>query len=201
MSKQYENGRWVAVQTTTGGTATNASTGSALPQRDTPTQINSTSSGSGDSSSGSATEEYDEESYDIVEGTINIKKADMGLKCRGSVALKGLGKVFSSTYYVTGVKITLNATTMKQTLTVHKDSLGAKKKVTTVAAANTKATPVETKKATKTYTVKRGDSLSKIAKNELGKASRWNEIYQLNKSVIGSNPNLIYPGQVYTLPT
>lgn len=52
----------------------------------------------------------------------------------------------------------------------------------------------------KTYTVKSGDCLWNIAKAHLGSGSRWQEIYNLNKSVIGSNPNLIYPGQVYTLP-
>lgn len=49
-----------------------------------------------------------------------------------------------------------------------------------------------------TYTVKRGDSLSKIAK-QLGLGS-WRELYELNKSVIGSNPNLIYSGQTYNIP-
>ena len=62
-----------------------------------------------------------------------------------------------------------------------------------------KTTPA-TEKAAKTYTVKSGDSLWKIAQSQLGAGSRWREIYDLNKSVIGSNPNLIYPGQVYNLP-
>lgn len=54
--------------------------------------------------------------------------------------------------------------------------------------------------STRTYTVKRGDYLAKIAREQLGDASRWPEIYNLNKAVIGANPNLIYPGQVYRLP-
>lgn len=52
----------------------------------------------------------------------------------------------------------------------------------------------------KTYVVKSGDSLSKIAKAELGDAHRWREIYELNKAVIGENPDLIRPGQKYILP-
>lgn len=52
-----------------------------------------------------------------------------------------------------------------------------------------------------TYTVKKGDSLWKIAASKLGNGSRWNEIYNANKSVIGGNPNLIYPGQVLTIPS
>lgn len=53
----------------------------------------------------------------------------------------------------------------------------------------------------KTYTVKRGDCLWNIAKAQLGNGSRWKEIYNLNKGVIGSNPNLIYAGQVFTMPS
>jgi len=51
-----------------------------------------------------------------------------------------------------------------------------------------------------TYTVKKGDSLWKIAEKYLGSGSKWKEIYNLNKKVIGNNPNLIYAGQVLTLP-
>lgn len=49
-------------------------------------------------------------------------------------------------------------------------------------------------------TVKAGDSLSAIAARELGDASRWREIYELNKDVVGSNPNLIHPGQQLRMP-
>ncbi len=44
-----------------------------------------------------------------------------------------------------------------------------------------------------------GDSLSKIAKRELGDANKWNAIYEANRDKI-SNPDLIHPGQVLTLP-
>jgi len=56
--------------------------------------------------------------------------------------------------------------------------------------------PVE---AERTITVKAGDSLSKIAKRELGDASKWHAIYEANKDRI-KNPDLIYPGDVLTLP-
>lgn len=51
-----------------------------------------------------------------------------------------------------------------------------------------------------TYTVKPGDCLWKIAATHLGSGSSWNEIYDANKDVVGGNPNLIYPGQVLTIP-
>lgn len=50
-----------------------------------------------------------------------------------------------------------------------------------------------------TYTVVKGDCLWKIAKKLLGNGSRYTEIYNLNRDKI-SNPNLIYPGQVLTIP-
>lgn len=51
-----------------------------------------------------------------------------------------------------------------------------------------------------TYTVKKGDCLWNIAKQYYGKGTDWNTIYNANKSVVGGNPNLIYPGQVLTIP-
>lgn len=58
-------------------------------------------------------------------------------------------------------------------------------------------TPEQT---SKTYTVKPGDCLWNIAKAIYGKGSEYTKIYNANKGVIGSNPNLIYPGQVFTIP-
>ncbi len=47
----------------------------------------------------------------------------------------------------------------------------------------------------KTYIVASGDTLWKISQRVLGDGDRWKEIYSENKEVIGSNPNLIKPGQ------
>lgn len=58
-------------------------------------------------------------------------------------------------------------------------------------------TPEQT---SKTYTVKPGDCLWNIAKKFYGKGSDYTKIYNANKGKIGSNPNLIYPGQVFTIP-
>ncbi|WP_025720551.1 LysM peptidoglycan-binding domain-containing protein [Paenibacillus polymyxa] len=67
------------------------------------------------------------------------------------------------------------------------------------AAAVNKKPRTDMKEKKKTYTVKSGDSLSKIAKLELGDSSQWSRIYQLNKKVIGQNPNAIKPGQKLVL--
>lgn len=65
-----------------------------------------------------------------------------------------------------------------------------------VRAATTSPAPA----AAQTYTVVKGDCLWNIAKKFYGNGSKYTVIYNANKGVIGGNPNLIYPGQVYTIP-
>jgi nucleoid-associated protein YgaU len=49
------------------------------------------------------------------------------------------------------------------------------------------------------YTVKKGDYLSKIAKEVYGNANKYNVIFEANKPML-KNPDLIYPGQVLIIP-
>jgi ABC-type amino acid transport substrate-binding protein len=51
----------------------------------------------------------------------------------------------------------------------------------------------------KTYTVRPGETLSTIARERLGGAERWEEIWQLNRERI-ANPHLIYPDYVLLMP-
>jgi ABC-type amino acid transport substrate-binding protein len=51
----------------------------------------------------------------------------------------------------------------------------------------------------KTYTVKAGDTLTKIATNELKDINRWKEIWELNRERV-ANENLIYPRLVLLMP-
>jgi nucleoid-associated protein YgaU len=50
-----------------------------------------------------------------------------------------------------------------------------------------------------TYTVAKGDTLSKIAKDHYGKASRWPLIFEANRDQL-DNPDRIKPGQVLRIP-
>lgn len=51
------------------------------------------------------------------------------------------------------------------------------------------------------YTVKSGDSLWKISAEVYKDGGvGWSKIYDANVGVIGKDPNLIYPGQVLTIP-
>ena len=53
--------------------------------------------------------------------------------------------------------------------------------------------------AGKTYTVKTGDTLSKIAKEHLGNANAYMKIFDANKDQL-KDPDKIKPGQVLRLP-
>jgi len=51
-----------------------------------------------------------------------------------------------------------------------------------------------------TYTVKSGDTLSKIAKEHLGDANAYMKIFEANKDQL-NDPDKIKPGQVLKIPT
>ena len=70
------------------------------------------------------------------------------------------------------------------------------------AAARPQAVPVSQPAGGEgeTYTVQKGDSLSKIAKHHLGDANAWRRIYEANKATIGDDPDKIFPGQKLKLP-
>ena len=61
-------------------------------------------------------------------------------------------------------------------------------------AARRAATP-----AANMYTVKKGDTLSAIAKAEYGDANKYPVIFEANKPML-KDPNKIYPGQVLRIP-
>jgi nucleoid-associated protein YgaU len=53
--------------------------------------------------------------------------------------------------------------------------------------------------AAATYTVVKGDSLSKIAKHFYGNANRWRRIFDANRDQL-DDPDRIKPGQVLKIP-
>lgn len=78
-------------------------------------------------------------------------------------------------------------TTTKKTTTTQKTAVVKQTRETTNAPS------------TKTYTVKKGDTLWGIAKKYYGNGAKYTQIYNANKGKI-KNPNLIYVGQVFTIP-
>lgn len=57
----------------------------------------------------------------------------------------------------------------------------------------------EVKVSIKEYTIQKGDTLSKIAKEQLGAAHRWKYLYELNKDRI-KDPNKLKPGKNLAIP-
>ena len=49
------------------------------------------------------------------------------------------------------------------------------------------------------YTIEKGDTLSKIAKEHLGSANAWKQIFEANRDTI-DDPDRIFPGQIIKLP-
>lgn len=63
-----------------------------------------------------------------------------------------------------------------------------------------RTSPVSARRTGRTYTVAEGDTLFNIARYELGKASRWVEIYELNRDVLGKDFNYLTPGTQLAMP-
>ena len=73
------------------------------------------------------------------------------------------------------------------------------------AAAPAKSMAVQTsaqqRVGGRVYVVEQGDTLFDIARHELGKASRWAEIYDLNRDALGEDFDFLQPGTELMLPT
>ena len=69
-----------------------------------------------------------------------------------------------------------------------------------VVAAPAGSAPRAAAPASRTYTVKSGDTLSKIAKSELGDAQAYGRIFEANRDQL-SDPDKIKPGQVLKIPS
>ena len=53
--------------------------------------------------------------------------------------------------------------------------------------------------AVQTYTVAKGDNLSKIAKHFYGNANEWKRIFEANRDIL-KDPDKIFPGQTLKIP-
>jgi LysM repeat protein len=96
------------------------------------------------------------------------------------------------------VSITLKQYKDYGTKTCNITFASSKPKTTTEQTRETTQSPAP-KTTAKTYTVVSGDTLWAIAKRFYGNGSQYTKIANANKDKI-KNPNLIYPGQVLTIP-
>lgn len=88
---------------------------------------------------------------------------------------------------------------LEYSFTIREHNSYEAKQVQIDSSGNVQEKPSANQSKATTYTVKKGDCLSHIAKAVLGDSSRWREIYELNKDMI-KNPNLIFPGQELKMP-
>jgi nucleoid-associated protein YgaU len=69
----------------------------------------------------------------------------------------------------------------------------------TAGSSSTAPAPAPAAPAPRTYTVAKGDTLSKIAKQHYGDANKWKKIFEANKDIL-KDPDRIFPGQVLKIP-
>lgn len=81
------------------------------------------------------------------------------------------------------------------TMKVSDEPMTAKKSSTAKTGGSSKSSG-----GGQTYTVKKGDTLSEIAKREYGDANKWQKIYNANKSRIGPDPKKLQIGTKLIIP-
>ncbi|AHG65375.1 peptidoglycan-binding protein LysM [Advenella mimigardefordensis] len=68
-----------------------------------------------------------------------------------------------------------------------------------VASVDNQLSAATTEEESNFYTVKSGDTLSKISKDQYGDANQYQKIFEANRPML-SHPDKIYPGQVLRIP-
>lgn len=122
-------------------------------------------------------------------GASNISNLDVTF-ADGKVTLKGTAASMAAKE-----KAALIAGNVKGVSSVNDDGLtapAAPKPAATAAGGPGTA-------ATRYYTIKSGDSLSKIAEAMYGDSQQYDKIFEANREVIG-DPDKIYPGQQIRIP-
>lgn len=118
----------------------------------------------------------------------------VSMNCRISFSIKEKGGDVGTIYYTLTIKEYKEVKARK--IKVKNNFKVAKIKQETENRASTQS-------SSQTYTVVSGDCLWNIAKKFYGDGTKYTTIYNANKSVIdkhGGGPNMIWPGDVLTIP-
>lgn len=103
----------------------------------------------------------------------------------------------SVTYDGNADKVTINGAAANQA--EREKAILAAGNVQYVAQVEDNITVATQEPESRMYTVKSGDTLSKISKEVYGDPNQYNKIFEANKPLL-SDPNKIYPGQVLRIP-
>lgn len=124
-----------------------------------------------------------------IERALGSNVSNLGVRFdNGTVTLQGEAKSQAAKE-----KAALIAGNVRGVSSVNDDAL----RVAGDAAAT--AGTASTMQASRYYTIKSGDTLSKIAKEVYGDANAYDKIFEANREVI-EDPDKIYPGQQIRIP-
>lgn len=164
------------------------------------------SNSSQNSSTGAVEKKYNNIEINTLSGTLKfiVTEETIKLKAGDTVRLEGIGKYLSGDYYVQDVTRQIGADGYSHSATLIKTDFGNSLKLNSSSSSqvpeqkSVPSSPQESS-AKRTYTVKKGDTLWKIAKQYYGNGALYTKIYDANTNQI-ANPNLIYVGQVFVIP-
>lgn len=229
MARRYENGKWVEVYDNPtqgssknsnnrpskvppkGGGGTTKGTNSVASSK--PPVLKNNDNYATTNTSNEAKAEYIDIEDNILEGDLSVIP-DPHYKAKTTILLQYLGKFLTGLYFVDKVEHVWDKSDgYSQTMSVSRNGFGSSLKSGAVSkpmdklppskskSRPTKASPppIKPKVTSRTYTVKKGDSLWKISIKFYNRGSDYVKIFNANKDKI-KNPDLIYPGQVIKIP-
>ena len=185
--------------------------GKSSDDNSTSDNLTATSSDKNDSK-GSVEKKYNKIQVNTLTGTLSyiVTENTIKLKAGDTVKLKGLGSHLSGKYYVKEVVRQLDANGYSHTATVIKTDFGEALKLKPTKKTNKKgkkksSSKSKTKKVKstsmadsnkRTYTVKKGDSIYKIAKQFYKDSSKYTKIYDMDTNKVVKPNQKIHVGQV-----
>ena len=123
------------------------------------------------------------------------------------IANKLLGHIKALGLPVTGLSVSYNSSSDLATIKGQVQNQADREKIVLavgnvdhVAKVDDQMTVVTPTPESKFYTVKSGDTLSKISKEYYGDANRYNKIFEVNRPLL-KDADDIFPGQVLRIPT
>ena len=194
-------GEWTKSTTDNGGSSSDSNSSNSNGG-DNLTSSNSDQN----SSAGSVEKKYNTIEINTLSGSLSFIVTEETIKLRAgdTVNIQGIGKYLSGSYYVQDITRQISSNGYSHNATLIRTDFGSSLKV----SSSTTKKKTEEKKvqsspqastAKRTYTVKKGDCLWKIAKQFYGNGALYTKIYDANTNQI-ANPNLIYVGQVFVIP-